>query len=550
MMYTYDLETSYNGEEAWAWSWGLCAEDLSTTDGNGTTALRALTGLPDGSEVWVHNLPYDGEYVLWMAQAAGYTLRYDLSPRQRYHGVIEPKEDLSGMLSLTIWTEGRRVVLRDSMRIFRAPLADLPKICGFEAQDVKLEMDYDVIRPRDYDKDQSERDYQLADVRVLMRAMLWLRAQGAKGNTVGSIALNEYRISLGRHSPFVPLSTEQLRRYSSLYSGGMCTVGQELEGVTLRPVSGRRYDLNSAYPHKLRDAYLPIAVIGHYTGSLPRWYWEHDAAVHVVARGLRLKPYGVPMLITPFTGRGRVDIPALDKWLYAPEWAAIREEYDIDEYEEIEWVRFDTARIGEAFVDHWYGIKQANKGPLRTYAKYVLNNVTGKLAEHPDHEQVRRKRVDDGSYIYYRHNEVTSEVNKWSFMPATAAICSMTRLQVRDAVIKSGRDLLHYIDTDSVHTTGELPASVVGDALGAWDLEAEYDSACYVKPKTYWETRDGVSVAQKHAGINAKATLWVDGRDTGERISPSNMVAGAAYRTKQAKRVRGGVAIVDIIKHI
>ena len=117
-----------------------------------------------------------------------------------------------------------------------------------------MEMDYDVIRPRDYAKDQSERDYQLADVRVLMRAMLWLRAQGAKGNTVGSIALNEYRISLGRHSPFVPLTDEQRMRYRSLYNGGICTVGQGLEGVKLSEISGRRYDINSAYPHKLRDA--------------------------------------------------------------------------------------------------------------------------------------------------------------------------------------------------------------------------------------------------------------------------------------------------------
>lgn len=65
MMYTFDVETSYRDGVAWVWSWGLCDENLRTDHGNGVDWLRPLLELPDGSEVWVHNLPFDGEFVFW-----------------------------------------------------------------------------------------------------------------------------------------------------------------------------------------------------------------------------------------------------------------------------------------------------------------------------------------------------------------------------------------------------------------------------------------------------------------------------------------------------
>ena len=546
-MYTFDVESSYNGVEAWVWSWALCDEELKTVHGNGLNVLTGLLNLPDGCDVYVQNLPFDGEFLHYELQAAGFRLRYDLDKRQRYHGIYEMLEDLQGMINMTIHYKGRRITLRDSNRIFRCKLAKLPKLCGFEDEEVKGTLDYSAIRPRDHTPSAEELAYQLADVRVLMRAMQWLRRHAPKGYTVGSIAMNEFKAVLGK-TPFSTMSDTERNDIRSLYNGGVVHIGA-FEGEVFRGI-GRTYDENSMYPHKQHSHPLPVAVSRRGLGNPPllRRVGE-DYAVHVQARGLKLRDRGFPLLITPFTGRARADIPLLDKWLFVDEFDAIMEEYDAEYVEILEHIVFDTEIIGREFVDKWYTIK-STEPDRRDFAKMVLNNVTGKLAEHNVHEQMRRSVTIDGEYINYRYDEI-SEANRWTFMPATAKITSLSRLDLRQAVIESGRDNLLYTDTDSVHTTGTLPPHRLDDhALGAWKCENVFDTALYIKPKSYWEQCGGRTTAMKHAGINPNATLSVGGRDSGVLISPENMKAGTKYWTNQSKRVKGGVAIVRIEKQM
>ena len=120
MMYAFDVETSYRDGVAWVWSWGLCDEDLHTTYGNGVDWLRPLLELPDGSEVWVHNLPFDGEFVFWSLVEKGWKLTYT-EDRDRKHGLFTPRIDANGMISVVIHNRGNRITLRDSNRIFRIP---------------------------------------------------------------------------------------------------------------------------------------------------------------------------------------------------------------------------------------------------------------------------------------------------------------------------------------------------------------------------------------------------------------------------------------------
>lgn len=549
MMYTFDTETSYNGDEAWIWSWALCDEDLKTIHGNGTDVLSWLCLIPDKSDVYVHNLSYDAEYLHWDLQRAGWALKYDLDQRAHYHGVYTMLEDTQGVVNMTVYYKGRSITLRDSNRIFRCALAKLPKLCGFEAEEVKGSMDYVAIRPRDHIKTPDELAYQLSDVRVLMRAMKWLRAQSPRGYTIGSIAMHEFKEVLGK-SPFGRMSDEERHDIRSLYNGGIVHIGPSVKGVTFVG-TGRTYDENSMYPHKQHSFPLPVSVERHGLGNAPLLRRSGtDYAVHVQAVGLRLRKGGFPLLITPFTGRARSEIAILDKWLFIDEYEALLREYDIEHAEVIEHIIFNTEIIGREFVDKWYTIK-STEPHRRTFAKFVLNNVTGKLAEHNVHEQIRRKVEAGGDYVNYRYDEI-SEPNRWTFMPATAKITSLSRLDLRQAVIDSGRDNLLYCDTDSVHTTGTLPPHKIDEnRLGAWKCEVErFDSALYIKPKSYWEGCDGKVISMKHAGINPTATLSVGGCDSGIPISPDNMAPGAKYWTNQSKRVKGGVAIVRIEKQM
>lgn len=545
-MYTFDTETSNNGRDlAWIWSWALCDEDGNVETGNGLDVLCALEKLPDRSDVYVHNLAYDGEYLYWVLIEAGYDLVYDLNPYDHHHGAFEILSDLGGVITLTIYTNGKRITLHDSLRIFRKPLRDLPKICGFASDVTKGEMDYDVYRAPDHIPTPEERDYQVRDVQVLMRAMQWVRAHAERGNTIGSIAKREWRTTVGRKSPFKPLSVDERLWLRSLYNGGIVYLPPERCGQLIAGVDGRVYDRNSMYPSEMIKP-LPTRILSRVSG------YQHDGvgvwAHHVLITGAVLKQDGFPLLITPWTGAGRQRIETLDRWLYHDEYIAVMDEYTVERCDVVESVQFATATIAADFVAKWYRVKQTEP-ERREYAKYMLNNLSGKWGESPVHEQVRRRVLSDGDYICYRANQVDDKPDRWAYMPAVAYVTSQSRLCLRETAIKAGRRNLLYTDTDSVHTLGTLPDDMVDpSALGAWDLETRFGRAMYIKPKSYWEVGPTKTV-HKHAGINADATLGVMDRklgymvDSGEPIGPDNMKPGAYYYTRQSRRVRGGIII-------
>ena len=544
-MYTYDTETSNDGAAAWIWSWALCDESFNVSTGNGVDVISPLLKLPDGSEIWVHNLDYDGEFLHWELQRAGFRLVYDLPEQDKHHGVYDILCDLSGIISMRIYHEGKKITLRDSNRIFRCKLEKLPTLCGFADIDEKKKMDYEERRERDHKATPEELDYQVHDVTVLMRAMLWVRSYCSDGNTIGSIAMHEFKKSVENKSPFTPLTYEQRQRFRSLYNGGIVYLPVENQ-ARLCTGRGRVYDRNSMYPSEALKE-LPVAIEREVHG-------QPDApgcwAVHVQAEELALKPGGFSLIITPFTGAGRAVIPVIDKWLFFEEWEAIREEYTIKRFRILASILFKTEQFAGDFVRKWYTIKSTEPN-RRNYAKYVLNNVTGKWAENPLHEQMRRKIIDkSGNYVNYRYNQIDEKPNVWQFMPATARITSNSRLCLRDAAIRSGRENLLYTDTDSIHTYGTLPPDMISKtALGAWDCENEFDVSMYIKPKSYFEALNGKTVVARHAGINNDATralwdkhkeMWID---SGEIISADNMRAGNYFFTRQSRKCEGGIII-------
>lgn len=544
-MFVFDTETSNDGDEnAWIWSWALCDEEMDVKVGNGLDALDILLSLPDRSDVYVHNLPYDGEYLYWLLIRRGYVLAYGLNPFDAHHGCFDILADGGGIITMTIYTEGRRVMLHDSLRIFRAPLRDLPRICGFN--DVtKGELDYLTYRAPDHVPTPEERDYQVRDVQVLMRAMQWVRQHAERGNTIGSIAKREWRATVGRRSPFKPLTVDQRKWLQTLYYGGVVYLPPERCGQLISGVEGKVYDRNSMYPSEMVKP-LPVRIMQRVDG----YQYDGDGiwAHHVLIRDACLKQDGFPLLITPWTGSGREVIDALDRWLYHDEYLAVMDEYRVGRVDVVESVKFAADTIAADFVRKWYDVKQ-HEPERRSYAKYMLNNLSGKWGESPIHEQIRRRVLPDGDYTTYRANEIDEKPDRWAYMPAVAYVTSQSRLCLRETAVKAGRRNLLYTDTDSVHTLGRLPDDMVDPgALGAWDLETTFSRAMYIKPKSYWET-GGNHTVHKHAGINYDATLAVLDRrhgyliDSGEPIGPENMRPGNYFYTRTSRRVKGGIII-------
>ena len=89
----------------------------------------------------------------------------------------------------------------------------------------------------------------------------------------------------------------------------------------------------------------------------PRFFFEGQWAVHVIAKGISLKPGGFPVIIAPYTGAARSNVDVLDKWFFSFEFEYILKNYNIEEYEVIQSIEFETATVCREFVEKWYAIK-------------------------------------------------------------------------------------------------------------------------------------------------------------------------------------------------
>lgn len=555
MIYAFDLESSYDGEKAWCWSWGLLSGDGEYRHGNGTNLSSLFSCVSDGSDVWVHNLSFDGEFLINELVNMGFSLQYQSFNKKGFRE-FTISEDSTGIRSISVAYRFKSFTFRDSLRIFRCKLSQIPEICGFNQQKLRMEEGY-INRPINHTPSQDEQEYQFADCEILIKAIKWLGEMGCVGFTAGSIALNEFKRFHGR-SPFIPISHGERAMLRSLYSGGCCAINpQHRQGaVIVMQKPGKVFDNNSIYPHKVKDYELPVAVKGVFHGKNSCIGLK---AFHVIMRNMRLNPGKLPMLVTPFTGSGRVNIETHEGWLFEDELEVLHSCYNVEHTDIIQTTLFEQANIDGGFVDKWYQIKRcAQNESLRSMAKLVLNNLTGKFGQSPE-QDVYRRRVNDGVSSFI-HDVVLNDINKWHFMPAVARITSLSRMQLEKVV--STVDDWYYTDTDSIHTPDDLPPSIVHPKdLGKWKMESTFLRAMYIKPKSYWETGGSTEVL-RHAGISNDATLSKveaikKGRKTeiiytptGEKIGSHNMYSGNVFCTKQMKRVKGGAAIVNVFKKL
>ena len=218
--------------------------------------------------------------------------------------------------------------------------------------------------------------------------------------------------------------------------------------------------------------------------------------------------------------------------------------------------------LKQQFRDHairWTKEKIAAKKQNRMadymFAKLVLNSAYGKLAEftkeYPDHKFI----LHDGVVVDVRDVDDTTNGGRDDADIVTAAyITAWGRVYLAQTINKVGLDRFVYCDTDSMHIKWDferdgdkdtliewlrsLGVRVDKTELGAWDLEARYSRARYVKPKHYGQMLvdwDGNEVGWK--SVAAGFT---------EQINENEFGVGSVFTDKRAVAARGGVLLVDV----
>jgi hypothetical protein len=143
--------------------------------------------------------------------------------------------------------------------------------------------------------------------------------------------------------------------------------------------------------------------------------------------------------------------------------------------------------VFKQYIDKWMKIKINSTGGLRLLAKIMLNSLYGKFASNPD---------VTGKYpvLDPKTNAVKLTSGKEETMdPIYTAMGVFITAYARDITIRAAQqnyDVFAYADTDSLHlllTEDPKTLDVDPHKLGAWKREYAFESALFVRAKTYTE---------------------------------------------------------------
>jgi len=543
-IYACDFETTvYNGQtrtDVWAAACvAMHTEDVKIF-GNITDFFQYFVMMRKTVRLYFHNLKFDGNFILdALMHQWGYRPAFRQLPTGEVHEIPD-KNMLPKTYKYSISTMGQwyKIIIRtnkyktieiyDSLKLLPFSLKVIGK--NFSTKHQKLEMEYKGIRYPDCSRSKEEDEYISNDVLVLKEALEIMFSNDHKSLTIGSECLKTYKNMLddgfGLWDSYFPnvheipgpegLSCGEWIRKS--YKGGWCYLRKGCSGVTV--YNGTTADVNSLYPsmmHSMSGNYYPVGKPHFWVGDfIPsdatvenRYYFLH------IRTGFELKPGKLPCIQIKnsamykpnewlenslIDGKYR-EIPGpdgmidstVDLYVTMSDWELIKEQYDLWDTEIIDgcWFR---AKIGifDDYIDKFAKIKKEAKDKcMRTIAKLFLNNLYGKMAMSTDSSFKYAEPVD-GSFVFH---DIHANDKRPGYIPCGSAITSYARcFTIRAAQANyygKNKPGFRYADTDSIHC--DLPSEkIVGIKVHdkdfcCWKLESCWDSAVFVRQKTYIE---------------------------------------------------------------
>lgn len=543
-IFACDFETTiYSGQErtdVWAAACVALHSEEVRIFGNITDFFQFFVNMRKTVRLYFHNLKFDGNFML---DALMYKWGYRPAYLRLQNGEVKEisdKDMLPKTYKYTISTMGQwyKIIIRtnkyktieiyDSLKLLPFSLKVLGKNFGTKHQ--KLEMEYKGFRFPDCPRTLEEDQYISNDVLVLKEALEIMFSQGHNALTIGSECLKTYKgmtdDGLGKWESYFPniydipgaegLSAGEWIRKS--YKGGWCYLRKGCSGVAV--YNGTTADVNSLYPsmmHSMSGNYYPVGNPHFWIGDFipsdatveDRYYFLH------IRTGFELKPGKLPCIqiknsamykpnewlenslidgkYREIPGPDGVMDSTVDLYVTVSDWELIKEQYDLWDTEIIDgcWFR---AKIGifDEYIDKFAKIKkEATDKCTRTIAKLFLNNLYGKMAMSTD-SSFKFAEPSNGSFVF---RDIHANDKRPGYIPCGSAITSYARcFTIRAAQANyygKNKPGFRYADTDSIHC--DLPPEkIVGIKVHdkdfcCWKLESSWDSAVFVRQKTYIE---------------------------------------------------------------
>ena len=566
--YVCDFETS---TEKWyeidgyarVWLWGLYSSENNQFEYGcdlDSFMKRVLVKSPSGNPViYFHNLKFDGSYILNWLFRHGYTYDEDLK------GVNTFKTSISDVglwytIEVNIYQHrNQRYIIRfqDSLKKIPLSVRDIPK--AFNLIDLcKGELDYDLYRPVGYQPNKDELSYLFNDCAIVSQALKKLEGQGFTKMTGSSDAFFSWKLSLQsdvarrKHvkpehtyrSIFPKVSIEVDDYIRRAYRGGWTYVNPKFAGqIITHPVEV--YDINSMYPSKMVDKYLPMGEPIFFKGEPhPNKYQCYIARVRLC---FDIKPNHLPCiqlknsyLFNPTeyvttSNNNEVEIVVTNVDL-----KLIFSQYIVSSFKYIDGYYFRKCKgYFDRHIEKNMAIKEKAVGGERYIAKSRMNQVYGKTATSP-HKRMKIPYLVDGILRFDMSLEKVEEPEY------TALGCFITAWARHDIILdaQANYDNFIYCDTDSLHLLARVDGTepnlpIHPTKLGFYKLEHRVTKSIFLRSKTYVEQYENGYIEVKCAGASPEVK---------KGMNFDNFKVGSSFTGKlMPKQVEGGCILVNTI---
>ena len=547
MKFTADFETTTDVDDCRVWATGICSIDdkLSFYYGNSIDWLFSFFTIYPNSTFYFHNLKFDGEFILCYLFNNGFThsknRTKNLEPRTFNTLISDKGQFYSICIKLD---DDNTVTIYDSLKILPFSVDVVAK--SFNLPIEKLELDYKEKRNPGHILTATEKEYLKHDVQIMAMALKTLFDQNLRKMTQGSNALFDFKNIMGqrRFKKMFPIPKYDADVRQS-YRGGFTYCNPKIQGKDLG--EGIVLDVNSLYPSVMYYNPLPYG-----EGMFFKGKYKPDKIYNLYVQMLRcnfeIKPNHIPTI--QIKGKGSPFIPTeyltssagedVTLCLTNVDLEIFKTHYNLHNVEYISGWKFkSTNTLFRDYIDKWMKVKiestvNGNKG-MRTLAKLMLNALYGKFALNPK-VQSKIPYMENGTIKYMLDEPETRDpiyIPVGSFITAWARHKTITSAQ-------SVYDRFCYADTDSLHLLGtEIPKELEVDPvkLGAWDHEATFTRARFVRQKTYIEEIDG-NIHITCAGMPDRCY---------PQVTWDNFKIGGEYHGKlMPQHVSGGIVLKDV----
>lgn len=489
------------------------------------------------TEIAIHNLKFDGSYIVPYLLDNGYTCVQRKAGAGEFNVLIDERNNWY-TIRIQV-TKRRRVLLWDSLKLFPMALEYLPDLYGTPTRKIAEDSSfYTKERPEGYEVTARDYEYFDNDLQVLTEALqAHIKHCGVQfKKTQASQAFHEFEKSFPAWKwRFPALTTEMDKSIRTAYWGGISHAADEHKGKDCEDIGV--FDINSSYPDKAANKRLP------YGTPLYEWgegqspdmskFWIADALVE-----FKLKKGCLPCIPAKALTEGKPFV--IEKWLNDSEgiirmtfcsidFQTMRESYDFKVWRwlsTVHWAwkiqkeiqKFVLTNNEQKVVnkqlakDERDPVKRQEFLNLSQRAKINNNSFYGKFGEEVIKYGKSAYLLDD-DIIYKMDREDEQGMGKRKFLPVAIAITAWGRQQLVRMANILGEHFI-YCDTDSIHylmsghykIEAAIAAGIfeVDDTkLGAWKYEGHMVWGRYLRAKCYMEETDEGKLEATVAGLPA-----------------------------------------------